>query len=235
MRPVGSRLTRSLPALLGAAAFILTLPCYGHCDGPGLRPRDCCPLTACGRPQSDVPPAGDRVAVLELVVGLKTSFIAVVAADTGVRVQQVEVAPPYAVRPGLEWRFGRMLFVGLDLEFASLEDQTAAAGKRSITSPGVRARMSFSVWEHLEADALFGAGLAIWSGHGAKTLVGWSRRMSFGGAYEATPGLWVQLHMGTSVAVAGPAGKGPLSVAFAEPQPVGVGGVTLTVGIRSAM
>ena len=81
--------------------------------------------------------------------------------------------------------------------------------------------------------AAFGAGVAFWAGEGGPILVGWSRRMAFGGAYEVAEDLWAQLHLGSSVVVAGPAGKGLLSGEYTVQQPVGVSGLTVTMGVRS--
>lgn len=178
---------------------------------------------------------GERVGVLELAVGLTTRFVGVFGSGDALEAREQDSAPLVVLTPGLEWRFGLILYAGLDVSFVSIEDPTSAGGRRSITAPGLRARMSFGVVDHLEADAVFGAGVALWSSEGGPSLIGWSRRMAFGGSYEVTEGLWTFAWLGSQLVQAGAAGKGPLSSEFAEAQPIGAAGFTLTIGVRSGL
>lgn len=220
--PEGWSVGRGPWGRVAAVLVLMATPAWAHppvCKMP------------CRAPCANHESPADGAAVLELTVGLATRYVGVGAAGQPAR--EVEVAPLVALTPALEWRFGRRLFAGLEVGFASTEDPTSVSGRRSITLPGVRGRMTFSVARHLEADAVFGAGVAFWAGEGGPILVGWTRRMAFGGAYEVAEDLWAQLHLGSSVVVAGPAGKGLLSGEYTVQQPVGVSGLTVTMGVRS--
>lgn len=177
----------------------------------------------------------ERVGILEVAFGLTTRYVGVLGEGDTLQAQEQDSAPLLSLTPGLEWQFGRILYVGADVTFLSVEDPTSASGRRSVTAPGLRARMSFGVVDRLVADAVFGAGVALWSGEGGPSLIGWSRRMSFGGAYEVTDDLWAFAHLGSLLVQAGPAGKGPLSSEFTQAQPVGSAGFTLTLGVRSLL
>ena len=177
----------------------------------------------------------ERVGILEVAFGLTTRYVGVLGEGDTLQAQEQDSAPLLSLTPGLEWQFGRILYVGADVTFLSVEDPTSASGRRSVTAPGLRARMSFGVVDRLVADAVFGAGVALWSGEGGPSLIGWSRRMSFGGAYEVTDDLWAFAHLGSLLVQAGPAGKGPLSSEFDQAQPVGSAGFTLTLGVRSLL
>ena len=199
-------------------------------------PPECpCPAPArrCDPPPNTTP--SERVGILEVGFGLTTRYVGVLGEGETLQAQEQDSAPLLSLTPGLEWQFGRILYVGADVTFLSVEDPTSASGRRSVTAPGLRARMTFGVVDRLVADAVFGAGVALWSGEGGPSLIGWSRRMSFGGAYEVTDDLWAFAHLGSLLVQAGPAGKGPLSSEFDQAQPVGSAGFTLTLGVRSLL
>jgi hypothetical protein len=196
---------------------------------------DCtCPAPAHHCEAAPTPPS-EWLGVLEVSLGLSTRFVGVHQAGDALEARAQDTAPLLSLTPGLEWELGRILYVGADVAFLSVDDPTSAGGRRSVTVPGLRARMSFGVVDHLVADAVFGAGVALWSSEGGPSLIGWSRRMSFGGAYEVTEGLWAFTHLGSLVVEAGAAGKGPLSGEFAQAQPVGAAAFTWTLGVRSLL
>jgi|JI10StandDraft_1071094.scaffolds.fasta_scaffold29925_4 hypothetical protein len=220
---------RSLGYLVSALALAPTAwahPVAPECPCPS-------PVRRCDPPPNTTP--SERVGILEVAFGLTTRYVGVLGEGDTLQAQEQDSAPLLSLTPGLEWQFGRILYVGADVTFLSVEDPTSASGRRSVTAPGLRARMSFGVVDRLVADAVFGAGVALWSGEGGPSLIGWSRRMSFGGAYEVTDDLWAFAHLGSLLVQAGPAGKGPLSSEFDQAQPVGSAGFTLTLGVRSLL
>lgn len=237
-----------------AASGLLIGGAFAHPPAPQAQPACGCLPTCCPQPQPhhphhcpqaghhppDAPPApaerpSERVAGIEAGVGLATNFLGLVGEGDGLQAIQEDTGPLASLTPFLEWRYGSVLYLGIDTAFASVADFTAPSGRRSVIAPGVRMRLSFDLARDWQADAVFGGGIALWDGEGGPRLLGWSRRMAFGAAWQAKEGLWPFLLLGSQTVEAGPVGKGPLSDEFDSAQPVGAAAFMLTVGVRTGL
>lgn len=228
------------PATCGCACPCACGPRGGHGHGHGGHVHGHgghAPHTAAHAPAAAPAPKApaERIASLEASIGLATNYLGLVDGADGLRAEQFDTGPLYALTPALEWRYGSILYLGFEALLASVADVTSAGGRRSVIAPAIRLRLSFDLFNDVQADALFAGGIARWAGEGDSNLYGFTRRAAFGGAYQVKDGLWAFLWLGNQVVEAGPGGKGPLSTEYSAAQPVGASGFMLTAGVRTGL
>lgn len=182
------------------------------------------------------PRTDSLVASLETALGLGNVLVAIGSDGEQLIGLEQDVGPLLSLTPALEWRWGRYLFGGVEWTFASIDDAITLGGRRSVSVPMLRARLTFPVWGDWSAEGVFGVGVALWSaGPGGSSLYGWSRRWEIGAAYELTDDFAAFAGVGNVLLQASPAGKGPLSEQYDRIQPVGEASITLGLGIRAKL
>ena len=183
---------------------------------------------------------------MELTVGLGSAMAGIRDGESKATVQQTDAA--YALTPMVEWPAGAALYLGIEATFLSVDDRYGVGGRRSVVSPGGRARLSFELWDGFTLDGVFSVTGALWSSDGFSSLTGFGYRVAFGGAWrirsagpaadgapaegtERKTTLWVYGQVGRQVVNAFTEEDG--SGNAERDQPVVAAFTPLTVGVRA--
>jgi len=223
-----------IAAFIGAATPSPALA-RDDCERPegraGVAPRD--PET----PHERGTDAGHVIASVELGVGLSDAIQTFDASSDPPVVTEQEAESTQIITPVVEWPLGRSVFIGGGLRIVQTEDSAAGFPvRRSIMNPVVRLRLSFPIYARLSADALFDAGVALWSSAGQRGLVGWSQSAAVGPAIRLTDALVAYVNGGLygASANASSVAQQPQGAALTGgPQPTALRSVQVTIGVRT--